>query len=268
MELGAGRLNRPCRAVRWLSASQYRTLLRNLPSFANLIAAIALLSLFVGCGTSPTPIPEATAEPTPSPEAAIAFAVLNLLELKSAAFTLEHQTGSTTLLPGLSMKKATGVVDIPDRLRLTVEAELAVPRTFVEINVITIGEQAYMTDFFSGQWRTVPLESLPVNFLDFGQILASIIEAVAGPSFSRVEEIDGRQYQRVTGSVPSEALAALVPGAAEGLEVELELWLDLEAALLRRVLITGPVLTGDIPETVRLLAIDNINVPVDIAAPE
>ena len=59
-----------------------------------------------------------------------------------------------------------------------------------------------------------------------------------------------------------------MPGAAEGLEVELELWLDLEAALLRRVLITGPVLTGDIPETVRLLAIDNINVPVDIAAPE
>lgn len=270
MELGARLLNLPYRAGRCLATSRYRCLIRNLPGFASLVATIAVLSFFTGCGTSPTPIPttEATPEPTPSPEAAIDLAVLNLLELRSAAFTLEHKTGSTTLLPGLSMKKATGVVDIPDRLRLTVEAEVAVPRTFVEINVITIGEQAYMTDFFSGQWRTVPLESLPVNFLDFGQTLASIIEAVAGPSFSGVEEIDGRQYQRVTGSVPSEALAALVPGAAEGLVVELELWLDREAALLRRVLITGPVLTSDIPETVRLLSIDDINVPVDIAPPE
>ena len=214
------------------------------------------------------PIPEATAEPTPSPEAVIARAGFKLLELRSAAFTLEHQTGSTTLLPGLAMKKATGVVGIPDRLRLTVEAEVAAPRTIVEINVITIGEQAYMTDLFSEQWRTVPSESLPVNFLDFGQTLASIIEAVSGPSFSGVEDIEGLQYQRVTGTVPSDALAPLVPGAAEGLEVELELWLNPEAALLRRVLITGPVLAGDVPETVRLLSIDDINVPVDIAPPE
>jgi hypothetical protein len=166
------------------------------------------------------------------------------------------------------MKKATGVVDIPDRLRLTVEAELAAPRMFVEINVITIGEEAYMTDFFSGQWRTVPLETLPVNFLDFGQTLADIVDAVAGPSFSGVEEIEGRPYQRITGTVPSEALAALVPGAAEGLEVGLELWLDRESFLLSRVLITGPVLTGDVPETVRLLLIDDFNVPVDITPPE
>ena len=268
MELGTGLLNRPYRAVRCLRTSRHGILIENLRGIASLIAAISVLSFAAGCSAAPTPVPEATAQPTPSPEAVIDLAVLNLLELESAAFTLEHQIGSTTLLPGLAMTKASGVVDIPDRLRLTVEAEVAAPRTFVEINVITIGEQAYMTDFFSGQWRTVPLESLPVNFLDFGQTLASIVEAVAGPSFSGVEEIEGRQYQRVTGVVPSEALAALVPGAAEGLEVQLELWLDREAALLRRVLITGPVLTGDIPETVRLLSIDDINVPVDIAAPE
>jgi hypothetical protein len=268
VELGAGLLKNPHRAVRCLTTSRHRPLIRNVRWFGGLVAAISVLSYAAACGTAPTPIPEATAEPTPSPEAVIDLAVLNLLELKSAAFTLEHQTGSTMLLPGLVMKKATGVVDIPDRLKLTVEAEVAVPRTFVEINVITIGEQAYMTDFFSRQWRTVPLASLPVNFMDFGQTLASIIEAVGRPSFSGVEEIEGRRYQRVTGSVPSEALAALVPGAAEGLEVELELWLDREAALLRRVLITGPVLAGDIPETVRMLSIDDVNVPVDIAPPE
>lgn len=227
-----------------------------------------ILALAAGCGSSPTPVPTVTVEPTPDPKATLALAVANLLELRSAGFTLEHQAGSTTLLPGLVMKKATGVVDIPDRLRLTVEAEVAAPHTFVEINVITIGEEAYMTDFFSGQWRSVPLASLPVNFLDFGQTLADIVDAVAGPSFSGVEDIEGRQHQSITGVVPSEALAALVPGAAEGLEVELELWLDREVSFLRQVVITGPVLTGDIPETVRLLSIHDVNVPVDIVPPE
>ena len=233
-----------------------------------LVAVLLVISIAAGCGPAPTPVPLATLAPTPDPRETLALAVDNLVELKSAAFTLEHQAGSTTLLPGLVMKKAIGVVDIPDRLRLTVEAEVAVPRTFVEINVITIGQEAYMTDFFSGQWRTVPLETLPVNFLDFGRTLADIVDAVAGPSFSGVEEIEGRPHQRITGTVPSEALAALVPGAAEGLEVELELWLDREAFLLSRVLITGPVLTGDFPETVRLLLIDDFNLPVNITPPE
>ena len=226
-----------------------------------LVAVLVVLSHAAGCGSAPTPIPTATLEPPPDPKA-------NLLGLKSAAFTLEHRIGSTMLLPGLVMKKATGVVDIPDRLRLTVEAEVAAPRTFVEINVIVIGEQAFMTDFFSGQWRTVPLESLPVNFLDFGQTLAGIVDAVAEPVLSGVEEIKGRKHQRITGLVPSEALAALVPGAAEGLEVKLELWIDREDSLLSRVLITGPVLNGDVPETVRVLTIDDVNVPVDITPPE
>ena len=232
-----------------------------------LLAAL-VLSYAAACGPAATPIPTATIEPPLDPEAILALAVTNLLSLNSAAFVLEHQIGSTELLPGLVMKKATGVVDIPDRLRLKVEAEVAAPRTFVEINVIIIGEQAYMTDFFSGQWRMVPPESLPVNFLDFGQTLADIVDAVTEPALSGVEEVEGRQHQRITGLVPSEGLASLVPGAVAGLEVKLELWVDREDGLLRRVLITGPVVPGDVPETVRLLSIDDVNVPVDIVPPE
>lgn len=233
-----------------------------------LLVALVLMSNVAGCGPAPTPVPTATLEPPPDPKATLARAVANLLSLDSAAFTLEHQIGSTALLPGLVMKKATGVVDIPDRLRLTVEAEVTSPQTFVEINVIIVGQQAYMTDFFTGQWRPVPLESLPVNFLDFGQTLAGILDAVTDPALAGVEEVEDRHQQRVAGLVLSEALEPLVPGAEEGLEVELDLWVDGESGLLRRVLITGPVVPGDVPDTVRLLSIGDVNVPVDITPPE
>ena len=76
--------------------------------------------------------------------------VSRLLALDSLAFILEQQEGTTTLIAGVEMRKAYGVVDIPDKFSLTVEAELVSPRIFLEIGVVVIGEQAYMTNLLTG----------------------------------------------------------------------------------------------------------------------
>ena len=267
MELGGRLLNLLDCLDSCIKSSGRRLMGTRLPLLIGLLGAL-VLCFAAGCAPAPTPIPTATPEPPPDPKATLALAVTNLLSLNSAAFTLEHRTGGTALLPGLVMKKATGVVDIPNRLRLMVEAEVEALQTFVEINVIIIEDQAYMTDFFSGQWRMIPPESLPVNFLDFGETLAGIVEAVVDPGLSGVEEFEGRQNERIKGLVSSETLASLVPGAEEGLEVTLELSVNREDGLLSRILITGPVVPGDLADTVRLLSIDDVNVPVNIAPPE
>lgn len=166
------------------------------------------------------------------------------------------------------MNKASGVVEVPDKLRLTVEAELESPRSYVEINVITIGDRAYIKDLFFGQWREEPTEALPVNFVNFGRTLGDIMAAVHDPKLVGSEELAGRAYHRLEGVVQSEDLADLVPGAGQGFDVVLELWLDQEDGLLRQVLITGQVVPSDIPDTVRLLTLDDINVPVHITPPK
>jgi len=236
----------------------------------NLCLAMAamLLAQAMACGSLPSPTPTPTPKPTPDPQVTLRRAVSLVLEMESAAFTLEHQAGSTILFPGLEMSKASGVVDIPDRIRLRVEAQSTIPRAFVEINVVIIGDQAWMTDFISGQWRQVPLESLPVTFSDLGRTLADIIEAVRDPRLVGSQELEGRDTYRIEGRVQSEDLAALVPGAGEGFEVVLMLWLDQDDGLLRRVLITGQVVPSDIPGAVRLLTLEDINLPVDITVPE
>ena len=236
----------------------------------NLWLAIAamLLAQAVACGSLPSPTPTPTPKPTPDPQVTLRRAVSQVLEMESAAFTLEHQVGSTILFPGLEMSKASGVVDIPDKIRLRVEAQSTIPRSFVEINVVIIGDQAWMTDFITGQWRQVPPESLPVTFSDLGRTLADIIEAVRDPRLVGPQELDGRNTYRIEGRVQSEDLAALVPGAGEGFEVVLMLWLDQDDGSLRRVLISGQVVPSDIPGAVRLLTLEDINLPVDITVPE
>jgi hypothetical protein len=193
-------------------------------------------------------------------------AVEQLLALKSAAFSLEHLEGSTVLVPGVLMTKVSGEVSIPDRFKVTVEAESEFPKSYLEISIITIDDDAYMTDIFTGRWNRISAGTLPFNLSGLGQTLAGIIDSVQQPRAVRTERLNGIDTVLIKGQIVSENLSELVPGSAEGFPVELEFWLD-QDGLLQQVLIIGRVVATDIPETVRKLTLENINQPVTIEPP-
>lgn len=230
------------------------------------VAALLITAvLALGCGADPTSQPERTLDA----RVALREAVTELLALETAAFTLEHISGSTALIPGfLEMFKVSGVVEIPDRFELTVEAESIQPRSFVEVRVVTIDDLAYMTDIISGKWLEVEPESLPFTFANFARTLAEIIEAVDSPAVVGTERIGDVETNQIRGQIMSEDLGGLVPRAADGLEVSLDLWLEQSTNMLQQVLISGRVIATDEPDTVRKLTLDDINLPVEISAPK
>jgi hypothetical protein len=59
-----------------------------------------------------------------------------------------------------------------------------------------------------------------------------------------------------------------VPGAGEGFDVKLDLWLEHPGGLLLQVLISGKVIPTDEADTLRRLTLDDINAPVVITPPE
>ena len=109
---------------------------------------------------------------------------------------------------------------------LTVEAESAYPRSFVEINIVTIEDQAYMTDVLTGQWQQVSQDVLPFSFADLGQTLADIIDALYSPVFVSAERLKDSDTYHINGRIQSEDLSGIVPGAGKGFDVELDLWLQ------------------------------------------
>ncbi len=228
-----------------------------------------LLIAAVGCGAAST-----TAATVPpglefDVRTALRDAVTEVLQLESAAFTLEHLKGTTALIPGfLEMTRVSGEVDIPDKFRLKVEAVMLIPRSFVEIGVITIGDQAYMTNPITKEWRQVEPSALPFTLSDISRTLAGIIEAVDEPTLVGLERLGDRDTHHIQGSILSQDLAELVPGAGEGFDVRLGLWLATPGNLLLQVLISGMVVPTDEPDTVRRLTLDDINVPVDISPPK
>lgn len=226
-------------------------------SFIFISAAVVVIA----CTTPPAPTPDRQVDP----QEVLRQSVDRVLALESGAFTLEHEKGTTVLLPGVEMSKVYGVADIPDRFRFTVEAQVS--NTFVETMVVVIEDQAYMTNFLTGRWQTVAPEILPLNFSNLGQTLADIIQAVQTPALVGTENLDGYDVYRVKGTVRSNDLSTLVPNAGQDYDVDLELWVDQSQWLLLQVVMTGQLVETDAPDTVRVLTLDDIDVPVDITPP-
>ena len=234
--------------------------------FKALLAALAVMGLVSACGSS---APTAPSEGLPGIDIEVAMpqAVDQLLALRSATFTLEHLEGSTVLVPGVLMTKISGVVSIPDRFAVTVEAESEFPKSYLEISIITIDDTAYMTDIFTGRWNQISLDSLPFNLSGLGKTLADIVEAVESPRVVGEERLRGVDTLHIQGNIASEDLSELVPGSGEGFPVQLDLWLDRSQGLLQQVHIIGRVVPTDAPNTVRQLTLEDINQPVNIEPP-
>ena len=224
------------------------------------LAAVPVLALVLACGSDKAP-------PTAEVEYSIPQAVDQLLALESASFTLEHLQGTTVLVPGVLMTKAYGEVDIPDRFRVTVEAESVSPKTYIEISIITIENKTYMTGLFGWRWNEVPADTLPFNLSGLGQTLANIVDAIEEGRGLGQERLQGVDTVRLGGNISSEDLSELIPGAGSGFPVALELWLA-PAGLLRQVKIIGRVVPTDDADTVRRLVLNDTNQPVTINPPE
>ena len=232
------------------------------------LAVGALLVVMVACSADGPP---ATPTPTPKPvdpREELQRTVESLLALQSVAFDLEHLVGSTNLLPGVLMNRAYGRAVVPGKFDMTVEGELLFPRSYMEIGMISLGEEAYMTNLINGEWEEVSVDSLPIDLTDFGATLAGIVEEVQSPQLLGHENLDGVNVYHIRGDITSEVLKGLVPTAGTGFPVALEMWTERETGMLRRALITGQVVVTDVAEAERQLKLEHENEPVTIEPPE
>ena len=248
-----------------------RDFLRGRPLLSRLVGVLLAVALF-GCGGQPAATPTEpprtpTPTPLPDPQALLRRAADGLLALETAEFSLEHEAGTTMLFPGLEMDRAAGVVELPARSRFTVDAVAALQGAFVEVEIITIEGDAYMTDLVSGQWRAVPPMMVPITLSNLGETLAAILDAMDSPRWAGTTELDRAPAHLVEGGVTSGDLKGLAPAAGAGYPVDLRLWLDAQTGMLKQARIAGQVVDTDLPETVRVLRLGGFDAPVTITRP-
>ena len=254
---------------------------KRLPGLLLLAGLLLLLLVVAGCGgpaatdtppptATPLPDPPPTATPLPDPAAILERAAGRVAAAESLGFVLEHPAGATELAPGLLLLRAEGAANAPDKFRLTLELEAS--GSFLELAVVGIGERAWMTSLFSGEWEAVAAAALPVRWDDAAAVFAAAIAAVESPQLAGSEPVEDREdgYAAwvIRGQLPRSALAAALPGTmAEG-SVAVTIWADQEERRLPRLRLDGPLAAGDLPEVARVLTLEELTPAAEIVAPE
>ena len=124
-----------------------------------------------------------------------------------------------------------------------------------------------MQDPFSGRWAQTEPSDLPFLFAGMSRSVADALTSVDTASLTDSGELGGAAVYSITGRVASEALAGLVPGAAVGNHLQLELQIGRDDGLVRTVRMRGVLLANDPPDMVRILRLSAFDVPVTVVRP-
>ena len=247
---------------------------------ATLAGRLSLAALLIGslllaaaCASESTPTPTAaptpTVVPTPTPSAEdfIAAVGRNIAAMTTAKFGMTDETQTGAKFFGTTFKSMEAEVESPDSLRMLVEV-VAPGFGFVAIEIVQVGDQAFLKLSADAPWTPLPPDQVPFNFAGMGTVFAGLPETITDVSLIGKEEVRGSQTVKVEGVIDSEALLPLITDGDAGNPITLTFWIDPVEAVLRQFRLAGQIYNEDAPETTRLLTIENINEPVDIQLPD
>jgi hypothetical protein len=180
-----------------------------------------------------TPTPVLPPTPTPTASLVLESAAKQMSSLKSLSFALTTDPEGSPLAEGEDATKAEGTVILPDEVTLQVTGSTGTP-------------------------QSASADSLPFEFKDLAVTVGGIAGALQDAVDTERKWIDNVPHRGLSGTVPGQQLAALIPSAVSDATVKVSLWLA-EDGLIRLVRIEGPVAPDDPSDVVRLLSLSGFN---------
>jgi lipoprotein LprG len=215
---------------------------------------LALIALAAGCGGSSGPPPEELVADSAEATAAVkSFHVLVDIQNVSAG-------GS-----GLSLTFLDGDVVVPDRMKARVSGKfLGLP---VSSELVVVDDQYFLKVPFTGSWRTIEVDTVPVAFFDPATGVLAVINDASDLTHEGSEDVGGVDCYRLTGTIRASALEPLLPEAEGDGVVPIELWIGKDDLLLRRMRLSGPVSPSEADDAVRTIELSAFDEPVTVTAP-
>ncbi|MBA3415352.1 MAG: LppX_LprAFG lipoprotein [Chloroflexia bacterium] len=199
-----------------------------------------LAALLTGCGADPAP-PTPTAAPTATPEELLTRASERLAATPSVGFSLDI-AGDTFVDPNQTIRllSATGDLLRPDSVQTEFQAEV-VGRA-ITLQLITIGDQTWLTNILTGEWGAAPTEFAyrPDVLFDTQDGIGPVMGRVDNVETLADEEIDGRAAAHLRAAVDESVIGPLTYFTLQGSPVVVDLWIDKETDDLLRAQLTEP----------------------------
>lgn len=212
--------------------------------------------------------PRRLGQPATPEERALDQLAQRWLETDSVHFELDID--GTTYLDAdgnIELKSAEGDLKRPNMA--SAAADVGIGFANFDVEMIVIGDQAYMTNFLNGRWERAPgnFDFNPALIFDDRRGIGAVVEAIDNPRMTERAEVDGRAATEINGSIPRSEVSQLVAGTLEGDPILVSLWMDPETHDLLRISLREP---DDAPgdPTTWIITFSDHGAPVTIEAPD
>jgi hypothetical protein len=239
---------------------------RFLPVAILLVIAIA----FTGCGSkkkdkTPT-VSGAEASPVTA-QSVLSDASTRWSQTQSAHFNLTID-GKAYLDSDqtLALRNAEGDLARPDSVQA--RAKVAASLATLDIQLVAIGQQMYITNFINGKCEAAPADfgyNPAVLFSDTDGI-GAVLTKLQSPKLEDDDKVDGKSAHVVSGTVNAASIEKMTAGAITADNIAVKVWIATDTADILQVVITPPATADNQAGTWTLLVTDH-NKPVKIEAP-
>lgn len=228
---------------------------------------VATMTLLAACSLWEDDESNGEANEEPTAESVLDGAASRWDETNSLHFVLQAE-GDSYLDSERSIRLVEAEGDLARPDSVAAEARVSVSIATVNVDIIVIGQDAYMTNLVSGDWERAPddFSYNPALLFNPDDGLGPIMQGIREPVLDGSESVDGRQAHRVTGLVTGEQIHDITAGSIEGENIDVTLWIAEDNHDVVRLLIVAPP-TETAEETTWDLNFTEHNQDVTIEAP-
>ena len=217
---------------------------------------ILLIILLAACGGGNNNTPDA--------HQLLSAAKTAIQKVTAYHFNLKVDNPSTN--GTLPIKSADGDIVVPDKLKANATALLL--GSVVQVQIIAIGRQQYVTNPLTGTW--IPTTGLldPRTLSDPQQGVAAILDHIQNPTTPKDDSVDGIPCWSIDGTLSATNLAGITGGGAPaGATDAITTCIGKSDNLPYLIRITGIAAAGDTSKTVRTFKLSKFGETLTITAP-
>jgi hypothetical protein len=226
-----------------------------------IIVDAVLLTLLVGgglaaCGEEPANI---------DPQQVLSAASANMKEIAGFHFVYAlHQPESATQAEGVQTVE--GDINGSGEMKATVQ--ILGGGVLFNVDFVALSDTHYLRYPLSPDWQAVKPEDSPLGKLNLAAFSIQILDRILSPSYEGTGKKGGVKTYHITGTVTAADVEQIAGSVSTADLFATDLWVGINDGLLYEVDISGPMTTKEAEGTWRSIVLSNLDVAVDIEAPQ
>jgi LppX_LprAFG lipoprotein len=205
--------------------------------------------------------------PKPTTQQLLAALQKNFRSVSAFHVVMKEDNPGVATVDKVQIRAATGDVVMPDKVKA--QATVILSGQSVTVNLISVGDNQFITDPITGQWRVIKGVLDPRTLTNPDTGIISLVSKVQNVSQPTDDAVGGVPCWRITGQLDAKYLAFFTGGGVPaGTMLQTSACIGKADSLPYQLIVTGQAAVGDTTATARTFLISNYNENVNITAPQ